>query len=324
MGKILITGGAGYVGSHVNKVLADRGYDTLILDNLVCGLRSLVKWGNFVLADLANKDQLRLIFEMYDIDAVMHFAAFANVGESVADPQKYYQNNVVNTINLIEIMFQFGVKTLIFSSTCATYGIPKEIPIPETHPQNPINPYGRSKLIIENILADYSHAYSLGYASLRYFNAAGADPLGNIGEWHEPGTHLIPLILDAAYGRRKEIKIFGTNYDTRDGTCIRDYIHVTDLAEAHVLALEYLIEGGQSDVFNLGNGDGFSVREVIACAREVTKQDIPVQEVMHRPGDPPVLVGGAKKARERLGWSPKHSDLDEIVRTAWKWHQQMV
>ena len=324
MGKILVTGGAGYIGSHVNKALAARGYDTLILDNLVYGHPSFVKWGQFVLADLADVNQLRLIFEKFDIQAVMHFAAFAYVGESVTDPKKYYQNNVSNTLNLLETMHSFGVKPFIFSSSCATYGMPKKIPITEDHPQNPINPYGRTKLMIENILADYARAYDFQYVSLRYFNAAGADPEGDVGEWHEPETHLIPLILDAACGRRENIKVFGADYETPDGTCIRDYIHVTDLAQAHVLALEYLLDGGCSNIFNLGNGNGFSVREVIDCARQVTGKDIQEKIAERRPGDPPELVGSAQKAQALLGWKPEHYDLNDIVETSWHWHQKIL
>ena len=321
MGMILITGGAGYIGSHVNKALAARGYDTLVLDNLVNGHRLFVKWGNFVLADLANKEQLWLVFEKYKIDVVMHFAAFAYVGESVGNPQKYYRNNVASTINLLDVMLEFGVKTFILSSTCATYGMPQEIPIPETHPQNPINPYGRSKLMIENILADYSEAYDLCYSSLRYFNAAGADPQGEIGEWHNPETHLIPIILDAACGRRDEVKIYGTDYDTKDGTCIRDYIHVNDLAEAHILAMEYLFNGGPSEIFNLGNGSSLTVKEVIYCAEKVTDKTIKMLECERREGDPPILVGSSNKAMNKLQWSPKYNKLFDIIYTAYNWHK---
>lgn len=323
MAKILITGGAGYIGSHVNKGLSAKGYDTLVLDNLVTGRKEAVKWDEFVLADLANKEQLRLVFAHNNIQAVMHFAAFAYVGESVADPQKYYNNNVGNTLNLLQIMMEFGVRICVFSSTCATYGWPEKIPITENHPQNPINPYGRSKLMIENILSDYASAYGLRYASLRYFNAAGADPEGNIGEYHDPETHLIPLVLDAALGRSKYITIYGTDYETPDGTCIRDYIHVTDLSQAHNQALEYLLQGGKSDVFNLGNGNGYSVREVIACARQVTQRDIPVLEGPRRPGDPAVLVGGSEKACVKLGWNQQYNDLAQIIDTAWIWHQKI-
>ena len=323
MGKILVTGGAGYIGSHVNKALAARGYDTLVLDNLIYGHRAFARWGEFVLADLADASQLRQIFEKHDIQAVMHFAAFAYVGESVTHPWKYYHNNVVNTLNLLEAMRLSGVKTFIFSSSCATYGLPEEVPITEDHPQNPINPYGRTKLMIENILVDYARACDLRYVSLRYFNAAGADPEGELGEWHEPETHLIPLILDAACGRRESIKIFGTDYDTHDGTCIRDYIHVVDLAAAHVLALKYLLDGGQGNIFNLGNGKGFSVREVIACARQVTRQDIRTEAAAPRPGDPSVLVGGSEKIRSQLGWVSQYTDLRDIIGTAWQWHQKI-
>lgn len=323
MGRILVTGGAGYIGSHVNKELAEQKYETLVLDNLVYGHSKFVKWGEFILADLKNREQLRLIFQKYDIQAVMHFAAFAYVGESVAEPRKYYQNNLVNTLNLMDIMLEFGVKTFIFSSSCATYGIPYEIPIPENHPQNPINPYGRSKLMVENILADYSQSYDLRYVSLRYFNAAGADPKAEIGELHEPETHLIPLILDTACGRSNHVQIYGTDYDTPDGTCVRDYIHVTDLAHAHILALRYLQDGGKSTLFNLGNGKGFSVWELIKCARKVTGKDIRFQETARRPGDPPTLVGSAYKAQTVLGWKPKHHDLEKIVESAWHWHQKI-
>ncbi len=320
---ILVTGGAGYIGSHVNKYLVSKGYNSLVLDNLIYGHREFVKWGNFVLADLGDREQLVQIFNRYDIQAVIHFAAFAYVGESVTDPQKYYRNNVVNTVNLLEVMLQFGVKVFIFSSTCATYGFPQELPISETHPQAPINPYGRSKLMIENILADYDRAYSLRYVSLRYFNAAGADPDCELGEWHDPETHLVPIILDAACGRREHIEIFGTDYDTKDGTCIRDYIHVSDLANAHILALEYLLNGGDSDSFNLGNGNGFSVRDVIDCARMVTNSDIVELEAPRRQGDPPILVGGADKAVNVFGWTPRYNELETIIETAWKWHQRL-
>jgi len=252
----------------------------------------------------------------------MHFAAFTNVGESVEDPQKYYLNNLRNTLNLLQVMLEEEVKYFVFSSTCATYGNPEEIPITESHPQNPINPYGKAKLMVEQVLADYTRAYDLNYVSLRYFNAAGADPDVEIGELHEPETHLIPLILDAATDRRGNIQIFGTDYPTPDGTCIRDYIHVMDLADAHIKALEYLQSGGESEVFNLGNGQGFSVREVIETARKVTGRKIEVEEVDRRPGDPPVLVGSSDKAREILDWNPQYHDLSLIIETAWKWHQK--
>lgn len=320
---ILIVGGAGYIGSHVNKELNKRGYETVIFDNLSYGHEDFVKWGNFERVDLEDVERLRELFCKYPIDAVMHFAAFTYVGESVKDPQKYYMNNLKNTLNLLQVMLEFDVKYFVFSSTCATYGNPLKIPITEDHPQNPINPYGRAKLMVENVLEDYSRAYGLKYVALRYFNAAGADADGEIGELHEPETHLIPLILDAASGEREDIKIFGTDYNTPDGTCIRDYVHVTDLADAHIKALEYLKNDGKSDFFNLGNGNGFSVREVIETARKITGKNIKAVEDARRPGDPPVLVGSSKKAREILKWEPKYDKLSKIVETAWKWHEKL-
>lgn len=317
---ILIIGGAGYIGSHAAKILHGKVYDTAVYDNLVYGHAEFVKWGRFFLGDLADIEQLRLVFRSNKIEAVMHFAAYAYVGESVVDPQKYYLNNLRNTLNLLEVMREFNVLNIIFSSTCATYGVPKEMPITEEHLQAPINPYGQSKLMVENILHDYSMAYGMKYVSLRYFNAAGADPEAEIGECHDPETHLIPLIIDAALGRRESVKVFGTDYDTPDGTCIRDYIHVTDIAQAHLKALEYLLAGGISDVFNLGNGKGFSVREVIESVRRITGRDIRVLEDVRRAGDPARLVGSSEKARRILGWNPEFEELDLIVRTAWKWH----
>ena len=320
---ILIVGGAGYIGSHINKELYKKGKKTLILDNLIYGHKESVKWGEFIEADLKDTEEIRSIFKNYKISAVMHFAAFAYVGESVSEPKKYYQNNVVNTLNLLDTMLKFGVKKFIFSSTCATYGNPIEIPITETHPQNPINPYGQSKLMIEKILHDYSNAYDLKYVALRYFNAAGADVDAEIGENHDPETHLIPLVLDAAIGKREDIKIFGDDYDTKDGTAVRDYIHVTDLADAHILALEYLNKGNESNIFNLGNGEGYSVLEVIECARAVTKKDIKAIKQARREGDPAILIGGAKKATDILGWKPRFADLESIISTAWNWHKKL-
>ena len=320
---ILITGGAGYIGSHVNKELSKKGYETVVFDNLVYGHQEFVKWGAFVLGDLENIDHLRLVFKKYPIKAVMHFAAFTCVGESVENPQKYYLNNVKNTLNLLQVMLEHDVEYFIFSSTCATYGIPKEIPISEEHPQNPINPYGKSKLMIEKILKDYSQAYGIKYVSLRYFNAAGADPDCEIGEWHEPETRLIPLVLDVAIGKSEAIKIFGTDYPTPDGTCIRDYIHVVDIARAHILALEYLMKEGKSDAFNLGNGSGFSVKEVIHKAEEITGREIKTITWRRRPGDPPVLVGSNEKAKKVLGWYSQYGDLDVIIKTAWEWHKRL-
>ena len=321
---VLVVGGAGYIGSHAVKYLAGRGVPTLVLDNLVYGHRSFVKWSDdFILADLADREALRLVFARYRIRAVMQFAAYTYVGESVTDPGKYYRNNVIGTMNLLDAMREAGVDRIVFSSTCATYGEPEEVPIPETHPQHPINAYGTSKLMIEQVLADYGRAYGLRSCALRYFNAAGADPDGEIGEWHDPETHLIPLVLDAAQGKRPAISVFGTDYPTPDGTCLRDYIHVNDLAQAHHLALEYLGQGGASTAFNLGNGNGHSVNEIIDCARRVTGREIAVRYEGRRAGDPPALVGSAERARRELGWQPAFGDIDTIVGTAWKWHRTM-
>ncbi|WP_461209881.1 UDP-glucose 4-epimerase GalE [Desulfocurvus sp. DL9XJH121] len=319
---VLITGGAGYIGSHANCALAERGYETLVLDNLVYGHRDLVRWGRLIEGDIADAALLDRIFAGHKVDAVMHFAAFAYVGESVADPAKYYRNNVGGTLSLLEGMRRAGVDKLIFSSTCATYGVPEEIPITEGHAQAPINPYGRTKLMIEQAMADYGAAYGLRSLALRYFNAAGADPTGRVGERHDPETHLIPLALMAALDPARELKIFGTDYDTPDGTCVRDYIHVTDLAEAHVLGLEYLLDGGASDAFNLGNGQGFSVREVVQSARRVSGRPVRAVEADRRAGDPPFLVGSSQRIRSALGWNPRHADLDEIMATAWAWHRK--
>lgn len=320
---ILIVGGAGYIGSHVNKVLNERGYETIILDNLSYGHEESVKWGTLCKCDLANINEVDDIFTKYDINAVMHFSSFIDVGESVRNPEKYYNNNVVNTMNLLNVMLKHDVKKFIFSSTCATYGIPQKIPLTENHPQNPINPYGWTKLMVERILKDYDTAYGLKSVILRYFNASGADESGIIGEWHNPETHLIPLILDAAMGKREDIKIFGTDYDTPDGTCIRDYIHVTDLADAHILSLEYLNKNNQSNQFNLGNGQGFSVREVIESVKRVTGRNFNVTQTQRREGDPAILIGSSKKAKNTLGWDPQYVNIDKIIETAWNWHQKL-
>ncbi len=320
---ILIVGGAGYIGSHVNKWLNKIGYETLILDNLSYGHREFVKWGKFIEGDLQDTKLIQYILSKYPIQAVMHFAAFTNVGESVIHPQKYYHNNVKNTMDLLDNMIKLGVNNFIFSSTCAVYGNPERLPLKENHPLNPINPYGRSKLMVEHILKDYSQAYDLNYISLRYFNAAGADPQREIGELHQPETHLIPLVLEAAESKREAVHIFGTDYPTRDGTCIRDYIHVCDLAEAHAQALQYLEDKEKSQIFNLGNGNGFSVREVINTAQDVTRRDIKTIEAEPRPGDPAVLIGSSRKAKKYLKWNPKWKDLHEIIEKAWKWQQKL-
>ena len=323
--SILVTGGAGYIGSHTVLALKQAGYDIVILDNLVYGHRELVEkvlQVELVVGDTGDRSLLDHLFNTHNIAAVMHFSAYAYVGESVTDPAKYYRNNVLGTLTLLEAMLAASIKKFVFSSTCATYGIPEFMPLTEGHPQNPINPYGASKLMVERILSDFSVAYDFKSVCFRYFNAAGADPNGKLGEDHNPETHLIPLVLLTALGKRESISIFGTDYPTPDGTCIRDYIHVNDLADAHILGLEYLLNDGASEFFNLGNGNGFSVRDVIETASIVTSQDIKVLERDRRPGDPPVLIGSSDKARKILGWQPQYSSLKEIVTHAWQWHQQ--
>jgi UDP-glucose 4-epimerase len=322
---ILVTGGAGYIGSHTVLALKQAGYEVLILDNLVYGHRDLVEQVlkvELMEGDTGDRDFLDKLFESRDIAAVMHFSAYAYVGESVSNPAKYYRNNVIGTITLLEAMLAHEVKKFVFSSTCATYGVPEVVPIPEDHPQNPINPYGATKLMVERILSDFNEAYDFKSVRFRYFNAAGADPNGNLGEDHNPETHLIPLVLQTALGKRESISIFGTDYPTSDGTCVRDYIHVSDLADAHVLGLEYLLKGGDSTFFNLGNGNGFSVKEVIETARRVTGKDIKAVECDRRPGDPPALIGSAQKARQILGWQPQYTNLKDIITSAWEWHQK--
>ena len=322
--QILVVGGAGYIGSHTAMALEAAGYDALVFDNLTTGHAEFLRFGRHVIGDLADYAALQSVFAANSICAVMHFSAFTYVGESVTDPAKYYRNNVANTLNLLECARAHDVRAIIFSSTCATYGIPKYLPLKEDHPQLPISPYGRTKLAVEWMLEDFALAYNLPYTALRYFNAAGATPAklqAQIGEWHEPETHLIPLVLQAAKDPRREISIFGTDYDTPDGTCIRDYIHVCDLADAHILALERLLAGGGSCAFNLGNGQGYSVREVIACAKKISGLPITVKEAPRRMGDPARLVGDARKAIAELGWKPSYADLADIVRTAWEWEQ---
>ena len=320
--SILVTGGAGYIGAHTCKALAKAGYMPVTYDNLVYGHPKAVRWGPLEKGDIGDQKKLEMVMQKYNPSAVMHFAAYAYVGESVIHPAKYYRNNATGTLSLLESMKRCGIDKIIFSSTCATYGMPGKIPIDENHPQKPINPYGRSKLMIEWILQDFAAAYDLKFISLRYFNAAGADPDAEIGENHDPETHLIPLVLDVASGNRKCLEIYGTDYETPDGTCIRDYIHVSDLANAHLLALEYLNDGGQSDAFNLGNGNGFSVREVISTALKVTGRDIPCLESEKRPGDPAVLIGSSEKIVNNLGWKVTYNSLEAIIKTAWRWHKK--
>jgi len=320
--SILVTGGAGYIGSHACKALARAGYRPVTYDSLVLGHRAAVKWGPLVEADLADAERLADSFQRYDIAAVMHFAGFISVGESVADPGRYFRNNVMNTLVLLESMQRQGLQRIVFSSTAAVYGLPDVALIPETAPQRPVNPYGESKLMVERMLQWYGSAHGFTHATLRYFNAAGADPEGEIGEDHQPETHLIPLVLEAALGNRAQIDVFGTDYQTPDGTAIRDFIHVQDLAEAHVKALDRLLGGGLSLTLNLGTGTGHTVREVIAAAERITGHRIPRREGPRRAGDPPVLVADASRAREVLGWTPRLSDLDTIIRTAWAWHSR--
>lgn len=320
---ILVTGGAGYIGSHTVLALKQAGYEVVVLDNLVYGHRELVEQVlkvELVVGDTSDRNLLDKLFQSRNFAAVMHFSAYAYVGESVTDPAKYYRNNVLGTLVLLEAMLAANIKNFVFSSTCATYGVPSVVPIPEDHPQDPINPYGASKLMVERILADFNTAYDFKSVRFRYFNAAGADPSGMLGEDHNPETHLIPLVLFAALGKRDSISIFGTDYPTPDGTCVRDYIHVSDLADAHVLGLDYLLKGGDSSVFNLGNGKGFSVKEVIETAKKVTGKNISIKECESRLGDPPALIGSGERAREVLGWNPKYSSLEAIISHAWQWH----
>ena len=318
---VLICGGAGYIGSHVNKLLSREGYETVVFDNLSRGHREAVKWGRFVQGDLKDREDIERLFRQQEIDAVLHFAAYAYVGESVSHPEEYYQNNVANTLNLLHAMKEHGCRRIIFSSTCATYGEPERIPITEEMPQDPVNPYGASKLMVERILQDYDRAYGIRSVILRYFNAAGADPEGEIGESHDPETHLIPLALDAASGKRGEVKVFGTDYDTPDGSCVRDYIHVWDLAAAHLLALRYLEQGKDSDCFNLGNEQGTSVLEVLEAVRRVTGKEFRTVLEGRRGGDPAKLVGSSRKAQRELGWVPVYGEIDRIVGDAWGWHE---
>ena len=322
MKYILVVGGAGYIGSYMCKCLAKNGYKPIVLDNLVRGHFEAIKWGPFYEGSISDKALLMHIFSKHEIAAVMHFAAFCYVDESVREPVTYYQNNVANTINLLKAMIEKNISNFIFSSSCATYGEPIETPITEQHPQNPINPYGRSKLMVEQILDDFGNAYGLKSVSLRYFNAAGADPDGEVGEDHTPETHLIPLVLQTALGQKQVINIFGDDYPTEDGTCIRDYIHISDLAQAHLLALERLLNGQLTgQYYNLGNGDGYSVKQVIDTTRKITKKKIPTKIIERRLGDPALLIGSSKKAVNELEWKPQYSDLETIIETAWKWHK---
>ena len=322
--KILVVGGAGYIGSHMVLMLSDQENSVVVLDDLSSGHAEAVLGANFVHGGIENTALLDRLFAEEKFDGVMHFASFIQVGESVQQPAKYYRNNVVNTINLLDAMVRHGVRNFIFSSTAAIFGQPDYTPIDEAHPKHPINPYGRSKWMVEQVLHDYDLAYGLKSVCLRYFNAAGADPEGRIGERHNPETHLIPLLLQTAAGRREYAQVFGRDYDTPDGTCIRDYIHILDLCAAHSLALADLVRGGESAVYNLGNGNGFSVRQVIDAVREVTNKPIPVVDAPRRAGDPARLVADSTLARSKLGWSPVYADLHKIVAHAWHWEKKHI
>jgi UDP-glucose-4-epimerase GalE len=321
MASILVTGGAGYIGSHTVRLLASQGRKIVVLDNLVYGHRDAIVDDavELVIGDIGDRDLVRGLFAKHQFEAVVHFAAYAYVGESVTDPLKYYRNNTAEPLVLLEAMQEFGCKVFVFSSTCATYGVPTALPIVESNPQNPINPYGRSKLMLEWVLADCGHAWGLRSACLRYFNASGSSPDGKIGEDHNPESHLIPRVLMAITGEIDQIEVFGTDYDTPDGTCIRDYIHVDDLADAHAKALDYLSDGGESFQCNLGTGVGVSVKEIIDAVEEVTGKPVPVRYGPRRPGDPAMLVAEPSRAKTLLGWEAAHKDVRDMVRSAWAW-----
>lgn len=320
---VLICGGAGYIGSHMAKMLATRGEQVTIFDNLSTGHREAVQWGPLIVGDLLSPADIDRAFQAGSYDAVMHFSAKSLVGESVSHPDRYYLNNVVGTVNLLNALIRHRIDKFIFSSSAAVFGDPEYTPIDELHPTQPISPYGKTKLMVENILVDFDHAYGLRSVSLRYFNAAGADPDAQLGESHQPESHLIPnVLLSLGQSSGHILKVFGQDYGTADGTCVRDYIHVNDLCDAHLRALDYLVAGGRTDIFNLGNGRGFSVLEVIKAAISVTGREIPYSVVARRPGDPPVLVASSIKAQQQLKWGPRYTLLEEIIETAWQWHQK--
>lgn len=316
---VLVVGGAGYIGSHTCLKLAEKGYKPVVYDNLSNGYADFVKWGSFEEGDIRDRARLADVFERHKPKAVLHFAALIEVGESVKNPVAFYENNVIGALTLLDATIEAGVNAFVFSSTCATYGLPEAVPMDEAHRQSPINPYGRTKWIVEQALADYSQYKGLRNVILRYFNAAGADFEGRIGEWHKPETHAIPLAIEAALGRRAGFRVYGTDYDTRDGTCVRDYTHVLDLADAHVRAVDYLLKGGESTALNLGTGTGTTVKELLGAIEKVSGRSFPVQYGPRREGDSSALVADNHKAREVLGWQPQHS-LDEIIQSAWNWH----
>ena len=318
--QILVAGGAGYIGSHTAKALAQAGHEPIVLDSLRKGHRWAVRWGPLLEMDLADRDALRSVFPKYRIGAVIHFAALIEAGESVREPAPYFHNNVVNTLNLLDAMREAGVNRIVFSSTAAVYGNPRHTPMPEDHPRQPVNPYGVSKLMVEQLLECYGAAYGLAWTALRYFNASGADPEGELGELHNPESHLIPRAIAAACGDLPFLQVFGRDYETPDGTAVRDYIHVSDLASAHVRALERITQGAPSGAFNLGTGHGYSVREIIAAVERAGKRKVPIQEAPRRAGDPTILVADPARAARELHWTPQHSSLDNIVETAWNWY----
>ncbi len=322
--KVLVTGGAGYIGSHTVKELLKEGYEVIIFDNFSTGKRELLVGGSLIEGDLMDKDSIKDAFRSGDIQAVLHFASLIQVGESYADPRKYYTHNLTSSLNLLDALLEAKVKAFIFSSSAAVYGIPLQIPIPENHPLNPVNPYGQTKAFVENILEDYERAYGLKFISLRYFNAAGADPDGLLGEMHEPETHLIPNILLFLLGEKKGFDLYGTDFPTEDGTAVRDYIHVTDLAKAHVLALHKLLESSRSEFINLGTNKGYSVQEIIKKIEKITGQRVEYKEKPKRKGDVPVLLSSKVKAEKILGWTLSHSDIETIIQTAWNWHQKTL
>jgi UDP-glucose-4-epimerase GalE len=322
--QVLVTGGAGYIGSHAAKALSRAGIEPVVYDNLSTGHRWAVKWGPFVQGELSDRQALKHAIQKYDITAAIHFAAHAYVGESVCEPRKYFQNNVAGTLNLLEALLDNGVDRFVFSSSCAVYGIPDSIPISEDHPRIPINPYGESKLFIERVLGWYAGAYDLRWAALRYFNAAGADPSGELGELHHPETHLLPIVIEAALGQRDSVEVFGMDYPTADGTAIRDFVHVSDLADAHVVALQHLLSGADSFAANLGAGRGVSVREIVAAIERIAGVPVNIKPMPRRPGDPPVLIADPTRAASVLRWRPKLSTLETIVSTAWHWHSRVL
>ena len=320
--KVLVTGGAGYIGSHTVQELLKQNYEVVVFDNFSTGRKELLVGGELIEGDLMDRDSLRNAFKTKDIGAVLHFASLIQVGESYSDPQKYYIHNLLTSLNLLEAMLEARVRAFIFSSSAAVYGVPLQIPIPETHPLNPVNPYGQTKAFVEKMLEDYDRAYRLKFISLRYFNAAGADPDGLLGEMHEPETHLIPNILLFLLGEKKGFDLYGTDFPTEDGTAVRDYIHVTDLAWAHVLALQKLLQSSRSEFINLGTNKGYSVLEVIKKAEAVTRKKVHYRERPKRKGDVPVLLASRETAEKVLGWTPSHSDIETIIQTAWAWHKK--